>query len=275
MIQPTRTEPHRTENKAIRHILNSISEDWLIRGLDERDYGIDLMFEVFNGKHATGRMAFVESKGTEEKFKKNDQGEIILNGFPTKTINYALKIRTPFFAFYTSNATRETYFIWLQRYAITKLSQATSKWKEQETNTLYFPKENSLSNHKKIEKILLSEQTHSQLPEFLRNSRPLKDRLGFILLGNLEEAEGACRHASAICSCPAVFEFLKGHPYEIDYVELTTTLREILETNILNQDNKDYLKEVEEKLEGLDNTLLDAPELRMLESEMTGIDPEY
>jgi len=154
MLLPERTETHRTETKAVRHIISTISSNWLIRSLDERDYGIDLMFEIFGDRYPTGRIAFVQSKGTKKNFSYNKRGEAILNEFPVKTIAYALRLIDPLFVFYTSLADSKTMFIWLQHYTDTKLADTTPKWVEQETVTLYFPECNNLSEYNRIEDIL-------------------------------------------------------------------------------------------------------------------------
>lgn len=45
-----RTQTHITDTLAIREIMSKLPENWLVRGLEERDYGIDLSIELYNGK---------------------------------------------------------------------------------------------------------------------------------------------------------------------------------------------------------------------------------
>lgn len=172
MPLPARAENHRTETIAVRQIISQISPDWLIRSMDERDYGIDLMIEVFNARFPTGRIAFVQSKGTAGTFQRRSDNCIVLNDFPVKTIEYALRLSAPFFVFHTSISSSETVFVWLQCYALTQLGATTPNWREQETVTLYFPDGNNLrTGHAKIENILYSEQLTNQTVEVLRNTR--------------------------------------------------------------------------------------------------------
>ena len=77
-----RAPQHQIDTKAVRQILSILDENWLIRNQDERDYGIDLTIERFNGENATGDFILVQVKGTESQFEEN----IKLPKFPTKTI---------------------------------------------------------------------------------------------------------------------------------------------------------------------------------------------
>lgn len=83
MIQ--RTDSHIIDTLAIREIFKKMPENWLVRGLDERDYGIDLKIEKFDGSKPTGALSLIQVKGTRDTF----EGQIKLAQFPTKTLKYA------------------------------------------------------------------------------------------------------------------------------------------------------------------------------------------
>lgn len=100
---PKRIETHRIDTKAIRTIFTHLHEDWLVRSLEERDYGIDLQLERFDSDEATGDFIFIQVKGTDKEFGEDVQ----LSGFPVDTINYALMFDVPFFLFHTSNASKK------------------------------------------------------------------------------------------------------------------------------------------------------------------------
>lgn len=56
---PQRTQTHTIDTKAIRRLITTLSEDWLIRDLSDRDYGIDLKLEYFDGISPTGIIIFL------------------------------------------------------------------------------------------------------------------------------------------------------------------------------------------------------------------------
>jgi hypothetical protein len=275
MALPTRISNHRTETLAVRKIISHISPDWLIRNMDERDYGIDLMFEVFNTQFPTGRIAFVQSKGTEEGFEIVGNC-IVLNGFPVKTIEYALRLSAPFFVFYTSLESSETVFVWIQRYALTKLSATTPNWREQESATLYFPGENNLKDgHVKIETILHSEQLTSQIIEVLRNTRWLKKYVGSILSGRHAVAKTALESLAAITGCNAVVESVLNSPDSLDLAQIKITLTEILESDCISKANETILKAMDAQVDEFEDAILDKPDQEQHEYEMSDASPPY
>ena len=167
---PKRIETHRIDTKAVRTIFTHLNEHWLVRSLDERDYGIDLQLERFDLDDATGDFIFVQVKGTDAEFKES----IKLNGFPVETINYALMFDVPFFLFHTSNTSKQTKFVWLQKYVELKLDSDTPNWKSQGSVTIHFPGENDLqSNDEKIADIIRREKLRKIGVKFLASYEAL------------------------------------------------------------------------------------------------------
>ena len=172
-----RTLQHKIDTKAIRKIFTQLDENWLVRNLDERDYGIDLTLERFTDEDATGDFIFVQVKGTQSEFNTN----ISLSGFPTKTIEYSLLFDVPFFVFYTSLKSNQTKFIWLQKYVNLKLENTTTQWQEQDTVTLYFPIANDLENNiDKITNIIRQEKSKKYGVEYLSLLEQLKLHSGSV-----------------------------------------------------------------------------------------------
>ncbi|MGZ4928564.1 MAG: DUF4365 domain-containing protein [Halobacteriota archaeon] len=161
---PKRIETHRIDTRAVRNIFTHLNEHWLVRSLDERDYGIDLQLERFDMDDATGDFIFVQVKGTDAAFKES----IKLGGFPVDTIKYALMFDVPFFLFHTSNASKQTKFVWLQKYVELKLDNDTPKWRSQDSVTIYFPDENDLqTNDAKITEIIKKDKRRKVGVRFL------------------------------------------------------------------------------------------------------------
>lgn len=148
-----RTQTHITDTLAIREIMSKLPSNWLVRGLEERDYGIDLSIELFDGENPTGCFSLIQVKGTNSGFDESVQ----LSNFPTKTLEYALLFPEPFFIFHTSVKDKKTYFVWAQKYVQTRLSKDKASWTEQDSNTIYFPSENVLDTPEgnlKIEEVM-------------------------------------------------------------------------------------------------------------------------
>jgi hypothetical protein len=148
-----RSDTHVIDTLAVRSIINQLPENWLVRGLEERDYGIDLSIELFDGEHPTGCYSLIQVKGTRSAFEDS----VSFPKFPTKTLEYAQLFPEPFFLFHTSVSNGDTRFVWLQKYIEARLRSDRPKWADQNSNTIYFPDENTLSSvegKRKIERIM-------------------------------------------------------------------------------------------------------------------------
>lgn len=166
---PKRIETHRIDTKAVRTIFTHLNEHWLVRSLEERDYGIDLQLERFDSDDATGDFVFVQVKGTDSAFDED-----VKLSFPVETINYALMFDVPFFLFHTSNKSKQTKFVWLQKYVELKLEPKNSGWRNQGHVTIYFPKENDLQrNDKKIAEIIKKDKSRKVGVKFLADYEAL------------------------------------------------------------------------------------------------------
>lgn len=189
---PKRIETHRIDTKAVRTIFTHLNENWLVRSLEERDYGIDLQLERFDSDDATGDFIFVQVKGTDSAFGE----KVKLSGFPVDTINYALMFDVPFFLFHTSNASKQTKFVWLQKYVEARLEKDNSKWKLQDSVTIYFPEENDLeSNDSKITEIIKRDKLRKVGVKFLASYESLKLHSRSVIDGEVDVASGCAIEA--------------------------------------------------------------------------------
>ena len=162
-----RSYTHVIDTKAIKHVLNSIPDYWVVRELTERDYGIDLMVEIFsesgkdkNGSpryRATGRICYLQVKGTEKPEEENRKN--VKFSLKKETLLYVEKFSTPFFLVrvYTNDKGRKAiYYCWLQRYILNELDMNNPDWRKSGQNSfsICIPKKNNLQrNTIKIEKI--------------------------------------------------------------------------------------------------------------------------
>ncbi|EKY4875674.1 DUF4365 domain-containing protein [Vibrio alginolyticus] len=170
-----RTQTHITDTLAVREIISKLPGDWLVRGLEERDYGIDLSIELYDGENPTGCFGLIQVKGTSKSF--SDTNSLSLSGFPTKTLKYAELFPEAFFIFHTSTVDKETYFVWAQKYIELKLNNDRPGWKDQDTTTIHFPETNILGTqegNQKIEMIMKRLSTQQEGLRFLVDFEWLK-----------------------------------------------------------------------------------------------------
>ena len=73
MVQaPRRTQAHMTDSKACLLVAQLFSENWVLRDLTERDYGIDRIAERFHDECGTSEMLILQIKGTKSNIDKNN-----------------------------------------------------------------------------------------------------------------------------------------------------------------------------------------------------------
>ena len=142
MVQaPRRTQAHMTDSKACLLVAQLFSENWVLRDLTERDYGIDRIAERFHDECGTSEMLILQIKGTKSNIDKNNPRFSL----ETKTLIYAEMFSVPFLLVYCSvNEPSQCYYLWLQEYIRVRLNYENPKWRTQGTNTVYFPNENLL-----------------------------------------------------------------------------------------------------------------------------------
>lgn len=127
----SRTDPHKIETKS-KNIFRSIIDsnkycDALVRDINERDYGIDFMVELFENENPTGKIAFIQLKGTQkeiESLKKSD--EISCPGISNSSLSYGEQNNIPFIIVYLSIETKEFYFIDIQSLNLNFNSESTN-----------------------------------------------------------------------------------------------------------------------------------------------------
>ena len=186
---------HRTDTRAMRVVLNQIQDDWLVRNLEERDYGIDLQLEIFAKDRPTGNFVFIQLKGTEAEF---DELEEVKFQIPVSTILYSQLFSAPFFLFRTSVASKRTRFIWLQKYAATVLSRKKG-WQKQGTVSVSMPPENDIQNNvKKFLEIVREPSMQAAGVEFMRVENTLQLHAPNVITGEFAVAISLAKEAQKL-----------------------------------------------------------------------------
>ena len=243
----TRSETHRIGTLAVRTILVELPADWSIRGLEERDYGIDLHIEIFDRDKPTGRIAHIQVKGLLAHFSR---GNIKLARFPTRTLEYALRFSAPFFLFFTSIKAKTTYFVWLQKYASSKLNSETPDWRDQDWITIYFPNGNTLhQNHQKITDILRVEQLRDDGIRYLAAYEWLKLHVGHGLSGSSVALEQALESISLM---EDLSDFIAHYGQSLVDLDLKY-LKESINDHTANRNVANATEQIREQLQYLYN----------------------
>ena len=85
--------------------------DALVREWSERDYGVDFVLELFENGNPTGKIAFLQIKGTAnpiEKLKNSD--EVSCHNVSLSSLEYAYQRRIPFILIYASIAEPKCFY---------------------------------------------------------------------------------------------------------------------------------------------------------------------
>ena len=183
-----RTYQHVIDTKAIKATLNSMPNHWVLRDLSERDYGIDLMVEIFrevgndDAGHVkynnTGHVCYLQVKGIDKALHINQDGETISFAVEKNALLYMEKFATPFVLIRVSTIDNATYFIWIQRYILQILDFDEPNWREerQEHYSIRIPIKNKLpENSQKIELIASRIKYIEEHSEFYERYYLMKD----------------------------------------------------------------------------------------------------
>jgi len=193
-----RTQQHIIDTKAVRLVINSIPEYCVIRELTERDYGIDLMVEIFSEEgenkfgtfyETTGHVCYLQIKGTNKEVEINSDNTVSFS-IDKKSLFYVEKFSTPFILIraYTLKKEGQVYYLWLQRYISQVLDIEKPDWRtsSEESLTIKIPIHNNLSiNFEKIKRIAWRIKYIEELVEF--HERYTEIMMDFVNLIELHE----------------------------------------------------------------------------------------
>jgi hypothetical protein len=207
-----RTVQHIIDTRSIKRVLNLLPDHWVIRELTERDYGIDLLIEIFeksdvknNGHDAfrsTGAIFNAQVKGTSLALKINNDEKI---SFPLDkgALLYTERFSTPFLLFRVdvSSDEADSYFVWIQRYVRDVLDLTSPEWrtKKQDSFTIYIPEHNNISSSfEKIEKIASRPRLIQEIVEFRESYFYLSSQLNAVATGQFNLDKDSLAHMAVL-----------------------------------------------------------------------------
>lgn len=268
-MAPQRVDAHRVDTQAFRTLLNHLDVDWLVRSMEDRDYGIDLQLEIFDGLSPTGVLIFAQLKGTEKSFSEEDSFQ-----FPVKTLLYAELFSTPFFLFRTSISDKKTRFIWLQKFIETKLDDASPQWRTQETVKISMPEDNDLvANPTRFRKMAMDPVRQRQALDFLRIEQNLTSAAGHVLKGQHKQGFFCSSEAKKLNQLKLFIigsEFSGKKDYDM-LCQLYTHFDDIALINGGSNENVKYVKDCLDIIETIKITYLGEPDIHGFTSAKGGV----
>ncbi|MGC1391238.1 MAG: DUF4365 domain-containing protein [Bacteroidales bacterium] len=116
MKLPKRVPQHISETASFKLFSKKIPDNWIIRELTERDYGIDCYLEMTNDQNElTGELALIQLKSRKAIPWTKDE-YYTLTDINISTSNYWYKIVVPVFIFLTDIENQELYFLSVDNY---------------------------------------------------------------------------------------------------------------------------------------------------------------
>lgn len=111
MKLPKRVPQHISETASFKLFSSKIPDNWIIRDITERDYGIDCYLELVNDNNElSGELALIQLKSRQTiPWTKEDY--YTLTGVDITTSNYWFKFAVPVFIFLTDIDNQELYFV--------------------------------------------------------------------------------------------------------------------------------------------------------------------
>ena len=143
-----RTQPHLIETKSkdcVRSKIDSFGDngDYIFRELTERDYGVDALIECFEGGNPTGKIGFLQIKGTDSIITPLKKSPVVSCGnISVSNLHYAKQERISVIVIYVSlKKERPMYYIDL-REAVRDISYS----EDAKSVTIHIPQENYVYN---------------------------------------------------------------------------------------------------------------------------------
>lgn len=116
MDLPIRSKQHISESKSFRIFRNNVPDEWIIRDITERDYGIDCYLEIVgNDQRLTGELVSIQIKGIN-KINWNEDNQYKFGKIEISTTNYWYLFSVPVFICIVDLTTEEVFYLAVKKY---------------------------------------------------------------------------------------------------------------------------------------------------------------
>jgi len=127
MQLPRRAEQHIIESVSYRIFSSILPDDWIIRDVTERDYGIDCYIEICSNGFVTGQLLSIQLKGSEKIEKQTNGAFVTYYGINPSTFNYWNNIPVPTIFINIDISEQIAYFSNIKRYIRSNYSTFSSE----------------------------------------------------------------------------------------------------------------------------------------------------
>lgn len=137
-----RPESHEIDTLARRKVPLAFPAAWEHRELTGRDYGIDMIIEVFRDGVATGNSLSLQIKGTSKDIRDVNR---VMYDVPVNTLKYSEMFIAPVLLVVcpVEDGQNGFYYLWLQEYIKVVLDHDNPNWRQNtSTARVYIPKNN-------------------------------------------------------------------------------------------------------------------------------------
>jgi len=111
MKLPKRVPQHISETASFKLFSSKIPDNWIIRDVTERDYGVDCYLELVNDDNElTGELALIQLK-SRQSIPWTSEDYYTLTGVEISTSNYWFNFAVPVFIFLTDIENQEVFFV--------------------------------------------------------------------------------------------------------------------------------------------------------------------
>jgi hypothetical protein len=172
MKYPQRPSTHIKETESWKILQNSVPSEWLVRGVSERDYGVDCYIEMVGRDGSVrGDLLSIQLKGTESlDWKHNDnqkRQEANFSGIKIETINYWMNLAVPVFLCVAETSTKKLYFSPIKH----QVRNQYIKYKNQQSLSFLLSTEHRLDDHQGLLNFIIcyiQEKNFKELTELSR-----------------------------------------------------------------------------------------------------------
>lgn len=276
---PLRSDTHRIDTLAVRRLISVMNENWIVRDLSERDYGIDLMVEYWDHERPTGKTAFFQIKGKRDPVIVLKRDPVVsFYDFPVKTLLYAEHFPEPFFLIHLSvEKDQPIYFLWLQRYIQLELNRTTPEWRNEEKINITIPSINDFlraENHVLgiVSKNVLMKKSMRFLMDYYFWDRHIEE---LIEEGIMEIKPNCLSYISKFKAYRSFFEELAdgiGGTSEIDFEQAVTHIHTFNDV-YRDAETRDWLRDFRARITSIVDQIMLQEEVEEAVMETTGDTP--
>jgi hypothetical protein len=184
---PQRTDNHIAETKSWRLLAGLAPDEWILREVSERDYGVDAYIEIATASgEITGELISVQLKSTElAEWKGPNPGKrkATSPSIATSTARYWLNLPVPVFLFVADTKAKDIFFVSVEP----QIRGQMDKLDQQRTISFDLRENHSLRSETAAERIrtlAVTERFHPQFTVHVTSLLSSIDSFGHYILSN-------------------------------------------------------------------------------------------